>query len=229
MKPDLLIVRSLLPALLFIVFASCQKSARHNPETEILVKAQTSLTADIEIVDCGQLRTQSPGGWGAPPAGNNPGTYLHTNFTAAFPNGLTVGCYPANYYVTFTSAQAITRFLPAGGKPAALTANYLNPEPGQIKNSLAGHIVALTLSTVFDVYDNGFGQSDTNLGEMIISSGPFQNFTVAEFLAEANKTLGGCSSKYSPQQILVTADSINQNFLDGTVNNGYLICPEIHD
>src|SRR5205085_783181 len=65
--------------------------------------------------DCGQLRTQTPGGWGAKPAGNNPGTYLYAHFAAAFPSGLTVGVTP-NYNIKLTSPQAVTNFLPSGGK-----------------------------------------------------------------------------------------------------------------
>lgn len=175
--------------------------------------------------DCGQLKTQTPGGWGAPPSGNNPGTYLHTNFAAAFPTGITVGCTP-NYHVTLTTAQAITDLLPTGGQAAVLTQNYTNP--AAIKNVLVGHLVALTLSTGFDVYDANFGQAGIQLGQMHIGSGTFVGWSVKDFLAEANKTLGGCGT-YTLQQVLTTATSINENYIDGTINNGFLICPQILD
>ena len=230
MQNTLLIVRNFLPVCLFLVFSNCQKTAGSNDKTTLLSEeVDAGLPGDTLTINCGQLRTQSPGGWGAPPAGNNPGVYLHANFAAACPNGLTVGCYPDNYNLTLTSAQAITSFLPAGGQPAAITTNYLDPESKQLKNSLANQIVTLTLNMVFDIYDNGFGQSDVNLRDMIIASGPFQQLTVADFLKEANKVLGGCSSRYTPQQVTETADSINQNFHDGTINNGFLFCPAIHD
>ena len=175
--------------------------------------------------DCGQLRTQTPGGWGAVPNGNNPGTYLHANFAAAFPTGLTVGCTP-NYHVTLTTAQAITDLLPTGGQAAVLTQNYT--DPAAIKNVLVGHLVALTLSTGFDVYDANFGQAGTTLGQMEIGSGTFAGWTVNAFLAEANKTLGGCGT-YSVQDVLTTATSINENYVDGNVDNGFLVCPQIQD
>lgn len=175
--------------------------------------------------DCGQLRTQTPGGWGAEPNGNNPGTYLHANFAAAFPNGLTVGCTP-NYNINLTTAQAITNLLPTGGKAAALTQNYT--DPAEIKNVLVGHLVALTLSTGFDVYDANFGQAGIQLGQMEINSGAFAGWTVNAFLAEANKTLGGCGT-YSLQDVLTTATAINENYVDGTIDKGYLVCPRIQD
>lgn len=174
--------------------------------------------------DCGQLRTQTPGGWGAPPSGNNPGTYLHANFAAAFPNGIAVGCFPSNYYVSLTTAQAITDLLPTGGTPAALKNNYTNP--ASIKNELVGQVVALSLSVGFDNYDPGFGQAGITLGAMKIGSGTFAGWTVNDFLTEANKVLGGCDATYTPQQIEDTIDKINKNYDDGTVNLGFLTCPQ---
>jgi len=171
--------------------------------------------------DCGQLRTQTPGGWGAEPHGNNPGTYLHANFANAFPGGLTVGC-AGNYHLTLTTAQAITDLLPTGGKAEVLTQNYTNL--AAIKNVLVGHLVALTLSTGFDVYDPNFGKAGIGLGDMKIGSGLFAGWTVSAFLAEANKALGGCGS-YTPAQVLETADKINANYDDGSVDKGFLKCP----
>ena len=173
--------------------------------------------------DCGQLRTETPGGWGAKPAGNNPGTYLHANFAAAFPGGLTVGCSPSNN-VLLTTAQAITNLLPTGGTPAALTGNYTNP--ASLKNELVGQVVALSLSVGFDDYDPGFGQEGIGRGDMKIGSGAFAGWTVRNFLAEANKVLGGCDATYTPQQIEDTIDKINKNYDDGTVNLGFLVCPQ---
>lgn len=172
--------------------------------------------------DCGQLRTQTPGGWGAEPNGNNPGTYLHANFDAAFPNDLKVGC-AGGYTITLTNAQAITNLLPTGGQAGVLKASAT--DPAQLKNVLVGHIVALTLSTRFDVVDANFGQAGINLSDMVIGSGPFATKTVSQFLAIANNVLGGCSSAYTPQQVNQTASLINENYVDGTVNNGFLICP----
>lgn len=176
--------------------------------------------------DCGQLRTQTPGGWGAVPQGNNPGTYLHANFNTAFPQGLAIGCYPGNFYVRFTNAQAITDLLPTGGTAKALTANYLNSlSHVLLKNVLIGHMTALTLSVGFDSADPNFGQAGIHLGDMLIGSGTFANWTVSDFLSTANMVLGGCSNAYTPGQILATASAINENYVDGTTNMGYLVCP----
>lgn len=175
--------------------------------------------------DCGQLRTQTPGGWGAEPHGNNPGAYLHDHFAAAFPSGVTVGATP-NYYARFTTAQAITDYLPAGGPAKKLTQNYTDPATSDLKNVLVQHLLALSLSVRFDQVDPSFGSAGIQLGNMIIGSGAFQGWTVTAFLAEANKVLGGTSNAYSVQDVLETAAAINENYVDGKMDGGYLDCPD---
>ena len=176
-----------------------------------------------EEEDCGQLHTQTPGGWGAEPHGNNPGSYLHANFAAAFPTGLRIGCM-GGYTITMTNAQAITNLLPTGGQAAVLKASATNPT--NIKNVLVGHLIALTLSLRFDVVDADFGDAGVNLGNMIIGSGPFAGKTVNEFMTIANNVIGGCSTAYSIGDILTTATLINENYVDGKTDKGYLDCPE---
>ena len=173
--------------------------------------------------DCGPLRTQTPGGWGAPANGNNPGAYLTANFDDAFGDFITVGCYPGDFYIKLTSAQAIINLLPTGGQAKKLTANAT--DPASIQNVLVGHLVALTLSVGFDEFDADFGAGGVNLGDMVIGSGTFEGWTVSAFLEEANKVLGGCSTTYTIQQVLTTASAINENYVDGKIDLGCLECP----
>ena len=60
---------------------------------------------------------------------------------------------------------------------------------------------------------------------MIIGSGPFKGWTVADFLAEANRVLGGCSSAFTIEQVLETATMINENYVDGKSDKKFLVCP----
>jgi hypothetical protein len=199
---------------------ACQKEMSKNETADLSASVSTESIGST----CGQLRTYTQGGWGASPAGNNPGTYLHANFKSAFGDSLTVGCYPDKFYVKLTSAQAVTNLLPAGGKGAALTASYTNP--ASLKNVLVGQLVALKLSVGFDYANDNFGQSSVALGDMIIASGPFKGNTVADFLAIAEQVLGGCSKDFSPDQIVATAAAINENFDNGNIDKGFLTCPE---
>jgi hypothetical protein len=201
---------------------ACQKEMSKSAKAD--VSTETSSTKTVTIASsCGQLRTYTQGGWGASPAGNNPGTYLHANFQSAFGEYVTVGCYPGKFYVKLTSAQAITDLLPAGGPGAALTAVYT--DPASLKNVLVGQLVALKLSVGFDYADANFGQSSVALGDMIIGSGPFKGNTVADFLALGEEVLGGCSKDFTPAQIVETATSINENFDNGSTDKGFLTCP----
>jgi len=171
---------------------------------------------------CSPLRTQTPGGWGSTPRGNNPGTYLHNNFAAAF-GTLTIGCVQGKT-LTVTSAAAITRLLPTGGKAAVLSMNAINPTA--IKNVLVGHLIALTLSVGFDTHDPNFAAAPASLGDMIVGSGTFSGMTVNDFMDIANDVIGGCNSIYSIQDVLTTATLINENYVDGTMDNGFLTCPD---
>jgi hypothetical protein len=178
-----------------------------------------------EEPDDKDLRTQTPGGWGTLPQGNNPGAYLHANFAAAFPEGLVVGC---DHTITLTSAQAVSNFLPQGGTPSSLTMSYLNPvnapkSANNPKNVLAGHIVALTLSVGFDDWDEAFGESNTSLANAVVTTGAFEGWTVAQVLAEAENILGGCDSSYSASAITEVLSAINESFTDGTTNTGFLM------
>jgi hypothetical protein len=175
----------------------------------------------VDTSGCGPLRTQTQGGWGAPPNGNNNGVYLHANFAAAFPSGLKVGC-AGGHTLHLTSAQAVTNLLPAGGTPKPLTQSYTDPV--NIKNNMVAQLVALTLNVTFDRYDANFGQAARKLETMYIKKGKFKGMTVAQFLDIANKELGKCTSQYKASDISETATKINENYTDGNTNKGFLVC-----
>lgn len=130
---------------------------------------------------CNSNNIFGQGGWGAPPHGNNPGTYLYANFSTWFPNGITLGC-AGGHTIKLTSPQAVTNFLPQGGTPRSLTQSYVNPT--NRLTVLAGHILALTINLA----------SNPTLGNQVITSGQFAGYTVNQLLAEANEVLGGCRS-----------------------------------
>ena len=167
----------------------------------------------------GIYRTQTPGGWGAKAAGNNPGTYRDANFADAFPSGLIIGD-PDNFTLELTSAYAIEKLLPTGGKPAALTASLTDPDA--IKNVLVGHVVALSLSLGFDEFDEDFGEADGYLKNLVIADGHgFDGMSVEAILDEANIVLGGGSSSYYPSQINEIVTKINEYFVDGKKSETY--------
>ncbi len=142
-------------------------------------------------VPCPSCNTQNVfgmGGWGSPPNGNNPGAFLHDNFTGWFPNGITLGC-AGGYTVQLSTAQDVTNFLPQGGTPRALSQSYVNTTTRI--SVLAGHLLTLAINV----------KSNPSLGGQTINNGNFAGMTVNAFLADANDFFGGCKSgdarKYS--------------------------------
>ena len=174
-------------------------------------------------VSCNGLRTHTTKQWGKRPRNNNAGAYRNSNFNAAFPGGLTVGC-STGYTLELTSANAVKKFLPSGrGCPAILACDYTNPGRSY-RNSFAGEVVALTLNIGFDSYDEDFGWADFALADQEIAYGCFSGWTVQELLDEANAKLGGCSSSFSLSQLNYAVTKVNKNFVGCKRTGGYLNC-----
>jgi len=180
----------------------------------------SSASATLVLLSCEGFTTVTQGGYGAACNGNNWGCYRNANFATAFPTGLTVGA--CGKFIKLTSAAAVDAFLPNSGSPKALSAGTL-VNPTTVKNTLAGQVVALTLNIAFDLNDQNFGASTSELQDLIIISGLFQGWSVGQVLAEGNNALGGCSS-YSAADITNVIDAINRNYDNRTVNLGFLAC-----
>jgi hypothetical protein len=184
-------------------------------------KCTTTVTCIVEVNECGTFRTQTMGAWGqCQQNGNNPGTYLAAHFASAFPNGLTVGC---NKTLKLNSSQAVCDFLPSGSTPAPLQANYVDPGAA-LTNVLAGQVVTLAINLRFDEVDPNFAPAAGHLGDLVISYGTFAGMTVNQLFHLANRKLGHCSAPYTAAQINKAVTKVNENFDNGTTNNGYLHC-----
>jgi hypothetical protein len=229
-------MKKLLSVLLCVtvsmIFIACQKMHDLTPPSEELMTEINSTTVgetELQSVtsECGQFRTQTQGGWGTEPNGENPGSYQHANFAEAFPLGLRVGCASGGFSVFYSSAGAVSGFLPAGGTASALFGDAIDPASKSIKNVLIGQVTALALSVGFDYYDPNFGPAEENLGNLKIASGPFAGMNIVEFLDLANRALGGCATGYSFVDLNQAATSINENFVDGNTDGGFLTCPTV--
>jgi len=164
--------------------------------------------------------TFTQGGWGSS-SNSTPGSIRDQYFNQVFPNGLIVGA--GTKTITLTSAQAVENFLPQGSTPTALTQSYINPTQSNI-TVFAGQAVALTLNVFFDL-NGAIGSNDKNISDLVIVSGPLAGKTVSQLLAYVNTSLGGGSTPYSYSELNNAATKINENFDNGTVDEGYLTCP----
>ncbi|MBZ0198961.1 MAG: choice-of-anchor A family protein [Ignavibacteriaceae bacterium] len=186
--------------------------------------ANLSVTGSVnwytpELCDLNGFRTQTQGGWGSP-NNSGPGRIRVLNFANVFPAGLTIGS-GANK-ATFLTSDAIRNFLPAGSSPNTLTGSLVNPLTTSA-GVLAGQLVAATINVYFSAA-GVLGTNPQELGRLVIASGDFYGKTVYELLDIANAVISGASSAYTPSQVNDALTSLNENFDDGTVNQGYLDC-----
>lgn len=177
-----------------------------------------------QVIQPGDFRTQTQGGWGAACKGANPGCYRDDHFASCFTSGLTVG---GGYTATFSSSGAVEGFLPQGGPASALFQNHVDLTSTEA-GVLGGQIVALTLSVNFDQCDASFGASPVQLQDLVVcdATSVCNGMPVYGVLAEANVVLGGGTSQFSPSEISGCLASINENFVDGTQVGTYLCLPE---
>ncbi len=177
-------------------------------------------------ISLGDFRTQTQGGWGTECNGNNPGCYREVNFGSVFSGGLVIG-HSDGFTAIFTSSSAIAAFLPQGGTPGVLDDNDVDPTSTSAE-VFGGQVTALSLSVGFDLYDPGFGVSTTNLNELVVvdAGSACYDMTVQDVLYTANLVLSGdTNTVFSASDLNDCVSSINENFVDGTQNNGFLGLP----
>ena len=172
---------------------------------------------------CTGFKTYTQGGWGAKANGNNAGVYRDANFAAAFPSGLVMGCTGGNQLI-LTSAQAVEDFLPSGSTPDVLPSGTLTNPGGSYSNVLAGQLEAAMLNVGFDLYDPNFSSNAIHTGDLTITSGTFAGMTINQLIAEANSVIGGCTSTYTTADLNVALTAFNENYDNGTTDNGYTNC-----
>lgn len=173
--------------------------------------------------------TYTQGGWGAAPRGNNPGQILSTNFSTVFPSGVLIGKLPSNY-INFTTALAITNFLPQGGTASFFNISELSNPISTSAGVFAGQVLALTLNIQFNlsgvVGKPGFGNLifvDFNLSTFVnnatkawLLAGPK---TVSQFLDACNQAIGGggLPSGLTFADLNNVADELNKDTFDNGI------------
>jgi hypothetical protein len=189
-------------------------------------KATVSLAEGVSRVDVDfgfksvalAFTTYTQGGWGAKANGSNPGAFLLANFPTVFPAGVAVG---GGYTLKFTSASAITVFLPQGGTASVLTASATNPT-----SSTAGVLAGQVLSMQLSLSCSNAGVTRYGLGNLKLQSGKFAGYTLASFCRLANKVLGGDTSCLPSGATIAdvndAATKVNENFDNGTTDKGFL-------
>jgi choice-of-anchor A domain-containing protein/uncharacterized repeat protein (TIGR01451 family) len=168
--------------------------------------------------------TYTQGGWGN--KCGTPGKIRDKYFSSVFPGGLTLG---GTYKLTLSTSAKVRDFLPQGGTASFFTKNYSDVTTTSA-GVLAGQLVALKCNVAYSAAGK-LGSNSTYLGELQIGTGPFAGKTVNEFLALSELAIGGGSSSlggFTIAQYNDAATSINENFDNGTVDKGFLVCKSVN-
>lgn len=164
--------------------------------------------------------TQTQGGWGANPAGQNTGALLSNNWQAITGGTLRVG--KGTYSITLSSASAVANYLPSGGRARPLDRSYTNPTE-TASRVFGGQVTALKLNVLAS--DAGIGKESggAKVGDLYIQSGPFAGRTVRYLLDLSESVLGADRTVYLPRRVTITVlnDAIDK------VNNEYVDCRRI--
>ncbi len=169
----------------------------------------------------GDYCTYTQGGWGAVPQGNNPGTILHNGFDLVYgSSGVFLGLSGHSMSFKDTTspaveggADAITAYLPAGGKPKPLgTGDLINPAT-TASGVFGGQVLALQLNVDFADARIIIGNISVPVfGDLVINGTgtSFDGLTVRQLLAAANQALGTPTTL--PANLNDLVSNLNQGF-----------------
>jgi hypothetical protein len=183
---------------------------------------ETNLTIDAGLVTVGQYVTYTVGGWGATPNGNNVASLLQAKFPTLYGSKKTALVIGGGKTITLTSSAAVSVYIADGKAPGVLTTSYTNPT-GTSAGVFGSQVLGLRLNVDF----SNAGYIKPGLAALKVAPGySLAGQTVAQVLATVNAVLGGGAlpagiTSVSQLNVLVTA--INQNFDNGTSNNGVLV------
>ncbi len=183
------------------IFTKCWK-AYDNFGNESETCCQTIVRLPCEGGTC----TFTQGGWGSgcpkpqqdDPNSTQPGCIRDYYFGTVFgTDGVTIGIPDGDTYgATWTSAEAVKDFLPAGGTPGQLGDDLTDPTSTSA-GVLAGQILALRLNREYScagIFNIALNPDAACLGSMVIPEecrGKFGGMTVDDFLALADQAIAG--------------------------------------
>ncbi|MBI3929332.1 MAG: hypothetical protein HY319_27545 [Armatimonadetes bacterium] len=171
----------------------------------------------------GDYRSQTQGGWGSTPNGQNPGAILAGNFAQLYPAGIEIGIPgETGFSARFTAAPAIEGFLPQGGPSAALTADLTDPT-SSAAGVFGGQVLALRLNVDFS--QSQVAGFPAGIGDLtLVDTGTsLDGLTVRQVLAAAEQALGGGQLPESMglDDLNEIASNLNEAFVDGTTVSSF--------
>ncbi|MFM7218515.1 MAG: T9SS type A sorting domain-containing protein, partial [Bacteroidota bacterium] len=195
----------------------------------------STATANMVVNDCsiqaacGAFAAYTQEQWGGSDPTATVPSYLQAHFSAAFPNGLSIG--DCGRSLQLTSATAVTDFLASTGFARPLSPGTLvDPTSVSYSNSFAGELLALTLNVMFDSLDPNFSPSGVLLKDAFIARGPFSGWTVMQLYNEANHIIGCVGTNSYIKRLTKALEDVNgyeneEDDDDNEGDDGFLVCP----
>ena len=176
-----------------------------------------------------------PGDYGAVCNGTNAASILTNCFKKVYTNGF-LQCGITNstgYCLKFTTCTNIQKFVPCGGTPGCLKANYSNPTSCEA-GVFAGQALCLKLNVDFGDAKSVTGFS-AGCGDLVLNDPtcPLNGKSIRQILGICNTALGGGDiSSYgcTITNLSIICSNLNQSFQNCTPSpwcNGHLVPPAI--
>ena len=161
------------------------------------------------------FRVEPAGALGARPRNGNCASELYSSFEQVFPEGVTIGTN--ENILVFTSAEAITAFLPSFGSMKTIPSTMIDPTSRDLRSSFASQIIALKLSVRMDQANADFAGSKYTMADSIIKDGLFAGTSVARFLTICDAAIAGEETAISVELIEKQLNELNSNYAPGSV------------
>jgi len=197
-------------------------------------------------IETGDFATFTQGGWGAACNGNNVACLRDEFFPTVLPNGLLLGDQGGIdgdefYALLLTSSLAVENFLPDGGPPSTFDMDEVDVA-NATAGVFAGQLAAAKLNVFFDdagIFDALKSQTAVKLGDLVFVDGvaaPLLGLTVREVIDLSDGAISGelpepidvdgdTVGDVTLADLSAALDAVNNNFDNGTQNNGVLGLP----
>jgi len=215
---------------------SCS-AASELSECGAAARADFGFRTDGPEIRPGDFKTFTHGAWGSRCSGRNTGCLRDAHFAQVFPAGLVLGDPDGDdadgvWALVLTSSRAVQALLPNGGTPGALRGDLVDPEETPARN-LASQLVAATLNVAFNDAGHLAGENTSvGLGDLVYVAhvdSELIGLTVRRVLEIANHAVAGethlVPAGVSFSDLSSALAKLNENFDEGTVNEGTLGLP----
>jgi hypothetical protein len=195
----------------------------------------------------GDFATWTMGGWGATCSGNNIACTLAEHFDDVFaPPGLVLGDQDGvdgdeHTAIVLSSAAAVAAFLPEGETPSTIGSDMVDPTDCT-SGVISGQLTAAKLNVAFDdagLLDAYKAQTDVHLGDLVIADDvhpALLGMAVRDVIAIADRAISGelpepvdvdgdTVGDVSLADLSHALDHVNNDFLEGSEDNGWLALP----